>query len=100
MKNSIILLAALAAVVNLPAAAHAADQSKGKSSFAAADTDGDGKISAREYTAATKGQMDAAAAKAKFAELDKNKDGALSSEEFNGATGKKRTRKKKEMADN
>jgi len=90
------LLAATAALLSLPLALHAADENKKKGGgFAAADTNGDGKVSQAEYVAAVKGKMDEAAAKAKFAELDKNKDGSLSPEEFSAGAGEKKGGKKK-----
>lgn len=101
--KSFLLLAACAACLALPSTSAAApSKPKARPSFAAADTDGDGRVTPREYTAATKGQMDAAAAKAKFAELDKNKDGALSSAEFTDAADRKKAAKKpkKEMPGN
>jgi hypothetical protein len=91
-----ILIAATAALLSLPLALHAADQTKKTTPFLAADTNGDGKVSPGEFTTAMKGKMDSTAAKAKFAELDMNKDGALSREEFNaGNSGKKTSQKKK-----
>jgi len=99
--KSFLLLAACAAFSALSPTASAAP-AKAKSPFAAADTDGDGRISPREYAAATKGQMDATAAKAKFAELDRNKDGSLNKAEFTPRSGKKAPARKpkKEMPGN
>ena len=94
MKTS-LLPAALAVFLSLPLAAATANMPKGKSAFLAADTDGDGRISAREYVVAAKGKMNATEAKAKFAELDKNKDGSLSGEEFAVAEPRKKARTKK-----
>jgi hypothetical protein len=93
-----ILLAAVAVALSLPLASHAADESKKKGPFMAADTDGDGKISQAEYVAAVKGKMDDKAAKAKFADLDKNNDKSLSREEFNAGAGEKKGGKKKQDA--
>ena len=90
-----LLIAATAALLSLPLALHAADETKKKGTFTTADADGDGKISPSEFVAAMKGKMDPAAAKAKFAELDMNRDGALSREEFNASGGGKKGAKKK-----
>ena len=90
-----IQIAALAALLSLPLALSAADETKKKGSFVAADTNHDGKVSQTEYVAAMKGKLDDAAAKAKFADLDKNKDGALSAQEFNAGGGEKKGGKKK-----
>jgi Ca2+-binding EF-hand superfamily protein len=90
-----ILIAALAAVLSLPIALHAADENKKKGGFAAVDTDGDGKISKAEFVAYSKNRgMDEKAATARFDELDKNKDGSLSKEEFAAAGGGKKGKKK------
>jgi hypothetical protein len=88
-----ILIAATAALLSLPLALHAADEGKkkGGGGFTAADTDGDGKISLAEFTAAVKARgMDEKAAKARFDELDKDKNGSLSREEFAAAGGGKK----------
>ena len=88
-----IILTAGAVALSLPLAAHAADATKKKGPFMAADTDGDGKVSVTEYVAAMKGKLDENAAKAKFAELDKNKDKSLSREEFQAGVEKKEKKK-------
>jgi hypothetical protein len=93
-----ILITATAMLLSLPLASHAADDTKKKGPFVAADTDGDGKISQTEYIAAVKDRMDEAAAKAKFAELDKNSDKSLSREEFAAGAGEKKGGKKKKDA--
>jgi hypothetical protein len=91
------LITATAVLLSLPLASYAADATKKKGAFTAADTDGDGKVSQAEYLASVKGKVDDAAAKAKFAELDKDKDGSLSREEFAaGASEKKGGKKKKD----
>jgi Ca2+-binding EF-hand superfamily protein len=95
-----ILIAATAVLLSLPLAVRAADETKKKGPFTAADTDGDGKVSKTEYVAAMKGKLDAAAADAKFAELDKNKDGSLSREEFNAGAGEKKGGGKKKKSGN
>ncbi len=93
--KSFLLLAASAALLALSATGAAAPaKSKATTPFTAADADGDGRITAREYAAAMKGQMETAAARAKFAELDKNKDGALSKSEFGDGAGRKKAAKK------
>ena len=89
-----ILLAATAVLLSLPLASHAADETKKKGPFMAADKDGDGKVTLTEYVTAMKGKLDETAAKAKFAELDKDKNGSLSREEFNAGAGEKKGKKK------
>ena len=91
-----ILIAATAVLLSLPLALHAADETKKKGPFMAADADGDGKVTQTEYVAAMKGKLDETAAKAKFAELDKDKNGSLSREEF--SAGEKKGGKKKKDA--
>jgi hypothetical protein len=59
MKSFLLLAACAALATLLPAASAAPAKTAAKSPFAAADTDGDGRLSPREYAAATKGQMDA-----------------------------------------
>ncbi|MBI5691283.1 MAG: EF-hand domain-containing protein [Verrucomicrobia bacterium] len=98
--KSPLRLAILTACLSFPLAVLAADKPKPKSPFAAADVNGDGKISAEEYTTASKGQLDATAARAKFAALDTNKDGSLSRGEFAAGQAKKAPRKKKDMPSN
>ncbi len=93
-----ILLTATAVLFSLTLASQAAE--KKKNPFMTADADNDGKVSATEYTAAVKGNLDEAAAKVKFAELDKNKDGFLSREEFVAGAGGKKGEKKKKDATN
>lgn len=93
-----ILLTATAVLFSLTLAAQAAE--KKKSPFMTADADSDGKVSATEYSAAVKGNLDEAAAKLKFAELDKDKDGFLSREEFVAGAGGKKGEKKKKNATN
>jgi Ca2+-binding EF-hand superfamily protein len=88
-----IILTAMAVTLSLPLAAHAADGTKKKGPFMAADTDGDGKVTVTEYVAAMKGKLDENAAKAKFAELDTNKDKSLSREEFQAGVEKKGKKK-------
>jgi Ca2+-binding EF-hand superfamily protein len=96
MKKSFVPTV-LALLVSAPLATLAAEKTPKKSGFAAADANGDGKISPAEYVAAMKGKLDETAAKARFAELDKNKDGSLSPEEFSaGAAAKKNSKKKME----
>jgi Ca2+-binding EF-hand superfamily protein len=75
---------------------NAADEKKkGGGAFAAADTNGDGKLSPEEYAKAVQGKMDDTAAKARFKALDKDSDGFLSREEFAaGGAGKKGGKKK------
>lgn len=89
-----ILIAATAALLSLPLVLNAADENKKKGgAFAAADTNGDGKISEAEFVASVKGKMDDEAAKKRFAALDKDKDGSLSREEFAAAGGGKKKKK-------
>jgi len=91
-----IRMTALAALLLLPLTLPAAEGTKKKAAFAAADTDGDGKVSQSEYIAAMKGKLDESAAKTRFAELDKDKNGSLSPEEFSTSTGQKKGGKKKD----
>ena len=93
-----ILIAASVVLLSLPLASHAADETKKKGPFMAADADGDGKVSQAEFVAAMKGSLDEPAAKAKFAELDKDKNGSLSREEFAAAAGEKKGGRKKKDA--
>jgi Ca2+-binding EF-hand superfamily protein len=93
-----IRMTALAALLLIPLALPAAERTKKKAAFAAADTDGDGKVSPSEYVAAMKGKLDESAAKARFADLDKDRNGSLSPEEFSTSTGEKKSRKKKDPA--
>ena len=90
-----IMIAATAVLLSLPLALHAAEKTKKKEPFLAADADGNGKVSSTEYVAAMKGKLDQAAAQAKFTELDLNRDGSLSREEFNSSSGAKKGGKKK-----
>ena len=94
MKSNLIP-ATFVALLITGTAAIAADSKPAKVTFADADTDHDGKVSLREYTAAHKATMEASAAKAKFTELDKNKDGSLTNDEF---APKRKPRAKKETA--
>lgn len=90
-----ILIAALAAVLSLPIALNAADEKK-KGGFAAADADGDGKVTKAEFVAYSKSRgMDEKAASARFDELDKDKNGSLSREELAAAGGGKKGEGKK-----
>ena len=90
-----ILIAATAALLSLPLALNAADQTKKKGNpFTAADANGDGQVTLAEYVAAVKGKMDETAAKARFEALDKDKNGSLSQQEFS-AGGEKKGGKKK-----
>ena len=84
--NKSILTAVLAALISLPLVVNAADDKK-KGGFAAMDTDGDGKISKKEYVAS---QKDAAKAESRFAQLDSNKDGFLSKDELAAGQKKKK----------
>jgi len=84
-----ILLAAVAAALVLPLAAHAAKGDKKKTdsknpaaNFATLDKDGNGSVSQDEYVAAMKEKLGEDGAKTHFAELDKNHDGQLSKEEL------------------
>ena len=93
------LFTATAVALSLPLALPAADQTKKRPApFAAADANGDGRISPGEYVAAMMAKKQGeTAAKAKFAELDKNNDGFLSREEFEaGSAVKKGSRKMKD----
>lgn len=91
-----ILIAALAAVLSLPIALNAADENKKKGGFAAADADGDGKVTKAEFVAYSKTRgMDEKAANARFDELDKDKNGSLSKEELAAAGGGKKGEGKK-----
>lgn len=93
-----ILIAATAALLSLPLALNAADETKKKGPYMLADTDGDGKVSKVEYVAAMKDKLDAKAADTKFTDLDKDKDGFLSREEFNAGGGEKKGGRKKKDA--
>ena len=88
-------IAVISALLSLPLASNAADQTKKKSPFTAADTNGDGKISPAEYVAAMKGKMEEAEAQARFAALDQNKDGTLNRTEFGSSSRGKGAGKKK-----
>lgn len=89
------LIAAIAASLTIPLASYAAADAKKKGGgFAAADADGDGKVTQAEYVAAVKSKMDDKAAKARFAELDKDGNKSLSQEEF--SAGSKGGKKKKD----
>ena len=92
-----IITAAVAVLLSLPLALNAADKAKKKGNpFAAADTDGNGKVSQAEFVAAMKDKGDAAAVKARFAKMDKDSDGSLTQEEFNAGAAKKGGKKKKD----
>lgn len=86
------LIAATAVLLSLPLALSAAEKKKG-GGFAAADKNGDGKVTEAEYVAAMTGEgkkMDEKGAKARFKELDTNNDKALSQEEYAAGAKKKK----------
>lgn len=82
-----ILIAATAVLLSLPLALHAADEKKKGGGFKAMDTDGDGKISKKEFVAA---QKDAGKAESRFAQLDKDGDGFLTQQEMAAGQKKKK----------
>lgn len=89
MKTKIISTAVIAAF-SMALAVNAAEGEKKKGGgFAALDTDGNGKISKKEYMASPAAQKDAGKAEARFKTLDKNNDGELSKEEFEAGQKKK-----------
>jgi Ca2+-binding EF-hand superfamily protein len=85
MKNRILLPAVIAALLSLPLALSAAESKKG--GFAAMDTDKDGKVSKKEFTAA---QKDAGKAEKRFAQLDTDNDGFLTQKEMAAGQKKKK----------
>lgn len=92
MKNRLITLAAIAALVSLPAAfAQTSDApkkpAKGKNGFAAADANGDGFISKDEYMAMPRNQDNPRAA-ARFKAIDENGDGKISPDEMKAPQAK------------
>lgn len=93
MKNRLITLAALAALISLPAFAEdGAPKAKGKNP----DKDGDGFVSKEEFMALPN-NSDAEKAGKRFAQLDKDGDGKLTADEMKAgakAKGKKGEGKK------
>jgi hypothetical protein len=94
------MLPALLALLLAAGTARAAATATPPPPFATADANGDGKLTAREFTAAMKGTLSASAAKSRFKELDKNQDGALASDEYAGAAPRKGARQKRNVEAN
>lgn len=96
MKNRIITLAALAALISMPAVyGQEEGKAKGKNPMAMADKDGDGFVSKEEYMAIPQNKENAKAGD-RFAALDKDGDGKLSKEEIQaGQKGKGKGKKEK-----
>ncbi len=99
MNKRSILTAVIAAFLALPLAVTAADKKKG-GGFAALDTNGDGKVSKEEFTAAMSksGKMNEEQIGKRFASMDKDGNGSISAEEF--AAGQKSGGGKKKKSEN
>jgi hypothetical protein len=100
MKNSIrLLLASVLLTLALPMTGFAASSGSKKveapATFASLDQNGDGIVTAAEYSAAMKDQVTDRTAKMRFNALDKNKDGKITREEFAASEAEKKQPKKK-----
>jgi len=88
MKNRLITLAALAALISMPAIYGQEDaKPKGKGNMMAADTNGDGFISKEEFMAMPQ-NSDAEKAGKRFAQMDTDGDGKISADEMKAARAK------------
>jgi Ca2+-binding EF-hand superfamily protein len=101
MKNRLITLAAVAALLAMPAVYGQDEKPKAKHNPMAADKDGDGFISKDEFMATASAKKDAEKAGKRFSQIDKDGDGKISADEMKAAApkGKKDGEKKEKKAE-
>jgi hypothetical protein len=101
MKNRLITLAAIAALISMPAIYGQEEKPKAKGNPMAADKNGDGFISKEEFMATDGAKKDAEKAGKRFSQIDKDGDGKISADEQKAAApkGKKGEGKKEKKAE-